>query len=91
MRSLYTEAAGRGLPNPTHLVGEVRRVLAQYQQVVTTRSSRIVTQCLLTRSMLYKMYIHAFYTQSRIWTIVVIYEEVYHYNTCILFDEFFQS
>ena len=46
-----------GLPNPTHFDGEARFVQAQNQnqQVVTTRSSRIVTECLLTRSMLFKI------------------------------------
>ena len=39
-----------------HLEGEVRFDQAQDQQVVTTRSPRIVTECLLTRSMLIKMY-----------------------------------
>ena len=50
-------AATSGLPNPTHLDGEVRFVQAQGQHV-TTRSSRIVTECLLTRWMLIKMYVH---------------------------------
>ena len=51
VRSQYTEHAASGLPNPTHLEGEVRFDQAQDQQVVTTRSPRIVTECLLTRSM----------------------------------------
>ena len=42
-------------PNPTHLEGEVRFDQVQDQQVVTTRSLRIVTECLLTRSMLIKI------------------------------------
>ena len=46
------------LPNPTHLVG-VRLFQAQDQQV-TTRTPRIVTECLLTRSMLIKMYVMIF-------------------------------
>ena len=71
---------GGGLPNPTYLEGGVRFVQAQDKQVVTTCSSRIVTVCLLTRSMLFKMYTHAIYTQSRIWTIVNIYQKVYQYN-----------
>ena len=41
MRSPYTEHAASGLPNPTHLEGEVRFVQAQYQQVVTRRSPRV--------------------------------------------------
>ena len=56
VRSPYTELAASGLPNPTHLEGEVRFDQAQDQQVVTTRSPQIVTECLLTRSMLIKMY-----------------------------------
>ena len=52
VRSPYTEHAASGLPNPTHLEEEVRFDQAQDQQVVTTRSPRIVTECLLTRSML---------------------------------------
>ena len=51
MRSPYTEYVASGLPNPTPLEGEVRFVQAQDQQVVTTRSPRIITECLLTRSM----------------------------------------
>ena len=52
VRSPYTERAASWLPNPTNLEGEVRFDQAQDQQVVTTRSPRIVTECLLTRSML---------------------------------------
>ena len=48
MRSPYIEHAASGLPNPTHLEPEIRFVQAQDQQV-TTRSPRIVTECLLTR------------------------------------------
>ena len=59
VRSPYTEHAASGLPNPTHLEGAVRFDQAQDQQVVTTRSPRIVTVCLLTRSMLIKMYVYA--------------------------------
>ena len=40
-------------------IKEVRFVQAQDQQVVTTYSPRIITECLLTRSMLIKMYVHA--------------------------------
>ena len=57
VRSPYTEHAASGLSNPTHLEGEVRFDQAQDQQVVTTRSPRIVTEYLLTRSMLVKMYV----------------------------------
>ena len=38
---------------------------AQDQQVVTTRSPRIVTEFLLTRSMLIKMYVYAMYIWER--------------------------
>ena len=50
VRSPYTEHAASGLTSPTHLEGEVRFDQAQDQQVVTTRSPRIVTESLLTRS-----------------------------------------
>ena len=60
LRSPYTEHAARGLPNPTHLEGEVRFDPAQYQQVATTRSPRIITECLLIPSMLIKIYVHAY-------------------------------
>ena len=59
--SPYTEHAASGLPNPTSLEVEVRFVQAQDQQVVTTRSPRIVTECLLTRSMLIKIYVNVIY------------------------------
>ena len=58
----YTEHAASGLPKPSHLEGEVRFDQAQDQQVVTTRSPRIVIDCLLTRSMLTKMYVHGIYS-----------------------------
>ena len=66
VRSPYTEHASSGLPNPTHLEGEVRFVQAQDQQVVTTRSPRIVTECLLTRSILTKMYVYAIRSVSEV-------------------------
>ena len=56
MRSAYTERAASGIPNPTSLDGEVRFIQAQDQQNITTRSPRMVTECLLTRWMLIKMY-----------------------------------
>ena len=65
VRSPYNEHAASGLPNPTSLEGVVRFVQAQDQQVVTTRSPsspRIITECLLIRSMLIKMYVHAIYS-----------------------------
>ena len=65
----YSVHAASVLPNPAHLKGEVRFVQARDQQVVTTRSSRIVTECLLTQSMMIKMYVHAIYSLFRIGTI----------------------
>ena len=63
VRSPYTEHAASGLPNLTHLEGEgVRFDQAQDQQVVTSRSPRIVTEYLLTRSMLIKIYVHAIHS-----------------------------
>ena len=62
----YTEHASSGIPNPTHLEGEVRFDQAQDQQVVTTRSPQIVIECLLTRSMLVKIYVYAIYSWFRI-------------------------
>ena len=75
-RSPYTEHASSGLSNPTNLEGEVRFDQAQDQQVVTTRSPRIVTECLLTRSMLIKMYVYAIYSRFRIGTILSIRKHV---------------
>ena len=69
VRSSYTEHAARGLPNPTPLKGEARFVQAQDQQVVTTRSPRIIIECLLTRSMLIKIYVHAVYS----WLCIELY------------------
>ena len=57
VRSPYSEHAASGLPNPNHLKGGVRFDQAQDQQVVTTRSPRIVTKSLLTRLLLIKMYV----------------------------------
>ena len=69
---------------------------AQDQQVVTTHSPRIVTECLLTRLMLIKMYVYAIYSRFRIGTILSIskhgYECItYHYTITIESDESFQS
>ena len=66
VRSPFTEHAASGLYNPTHLEREVRFDQAQDQQVVTTRSPRIVTECYLTCSMLIKMYVDAIYSRFRI-------------------------
>ena len=79
VRSPYTEHAASGLPNPTHSEGEVRFDQAQDQQVVTTRSPRIVTECLLTRSMLIKMYVYAIYSRFRIGTKWSIRKHGYEY------------
>ena len=83
VRSPYTEHAASGLPNPTHLEGEVRCDQAQDQQVVTTRSPRIVTECLLTRSMLIKMYVYAIYSRFRIGTILSIRKHGYEFITTL--------
>ena len=83
VRFPYTEHAASGLPNPTHLEGEVRLDQAQDQQVVTTRSPRIVTECLLTRSMLIKMYVYAIYSRFRIGTILSIRKHGYEFITTL--------
>ena len=70
VRSPYTEHAASGLPSPTQLEGEIRFVQAQDQQVVTTRSPRIIPECLLTRSMLIKIYVRAIYSWLCIGTIL---------------------
>ena len=80
VRSPYTEHAASGLPNPTPLEGEVRFDQAQDQQVVTTR---IVTECLLTRSMLIKMYVYAIYSRFRIGTILSIRKHGYEFITTL--------
>ena len=79
VRSPYTEQAASGLPNPTHLEGEVRFD----QQVVTTRSLRIVTECLLTLSMLIKMYVYTIYSRFRIGTILSIRKHGYEFITTL--------
>ena len=80
-----TELAASGLPNPNHLEGEVRFDQAQDQQVVTTRRPRTVTECLLTRSMLIKMYVHvyAIYSRFRIGTISSIRKHGYEFITTL--------
>ena len=84
VRSPYTEHAARGLPNHTHLEGGgVRFDEAQDQQMVTTRSPRIVTECLLTRSMLFKMYVYAIYSQCRIGTILFIRNHGHEFITTL--------
>ena len=81
--SPYTELAASGLPNPTHLEGEVRFDQAQDQQVVITRSPRKVTECSLTHSMLIKMYVFAIYSRFRIGTILSIRKHGYEFNTTL--------
>ena len=85
VRSPYTELAASGLPNPTHLGGggEVRFDQAQDQQVVTTRSPRIGTECLLTRLMLIKIYVYAIYSRFRIGTILSIRKHGYEFITTL--------
>ena len=79
VRSPYTELATSGLPNPTHLEGEIRFDQAQDQQVVTTRRPRI----LLTRSILIKMYVYAIYCRFRIGTISSIRKHGYEFITTL--------
>ena len=87
MRSPYTEHAASGLPNPTQLeVGEgggIRFDQAQDQQVVTTPSPRIVTECLLTCSMFIKMYVYAIYSRFRIGLILSIRKHGYEFITTL--------
>ena len=83
VRSPCTELAASGLPNPTHLEGEVRFDQAQDQQVATTRSLRIVTECLLTRSMLIKIYVYAIYSRFRIGTILSVRKHGYEIITTL--------
>ena len=84
VRSPYTEHAASGLPSPTHLEGGgVRFDQAEDQQVVTTRNPRIVTECLLTRSMLIKMYVYAIYNRFRIGTILSTRKHGYEFITTL--------
>ena len=83
VRSPYTELAASGLPNPTHLEGEVRFDQAQDQQVVTTRSPRIVTECLFTHSMLIKMSVYSNNSRFRIGTILSIRKHGYEFITTL--------
>ena len=69
---------------PSYSLGaEVRFDQAQDQQVVTTPSPRIVTECLLTRSMLIKMYVYANYSLFRIGTILSIRKHGYEFITTL--------
>ena len=65
------------LSNPTPLEGEVRFVQPYPIGGGGTicpgskpRSPKIIVECLLTHSMLIKMYVHAFYSWFCIWTIL---------------------
>ena len=79
--SVHRAYAASGLPNPTHLQGKVRFVQAQDQQVVTTRSPKIVTECLLTRSMFMKMHVHDIYSRFRTGAILSIRKYEYDFIT----------
>ena len=59
VRSPYIELAASGLPNPTRLEGEGAGTIYPGSRPagVTSRSPRMVTECLLTRSMLIKVYL----------------------------------
>ena len=83
VRSPYTKLVASGLSNPIHLEGEVRFDQAQDQQVVTTRIPRIVTDCLLTRSMLIKIYVYALYSRFRIGTILSVRKHGYEIITTL--------
>ena len=83
VRFPYTEHAASGLPNPAYLEGEVRFDQAQDQQVVTTRSPRIVTECLLTRSKLIKIYVCTIYSRYCIGTILSIRKHGYEFITTL--------
>ena len=63
--------------------GRVRFDQAQDQQVITTRNPRIVIDCLLTRSMLFKMYVYAIYSRFRIGTILSIRKHGYEFITTL--------
>ena len=66
VRSPYPEHAASGLHNLLTWRGRLRFDQAQDQKVVTTRSPRIITECLLIRSMLIKKYVYAIYSRFRI-------------------------
>ena len=88
VRSPYIEHAASGLPNSTHLEGEVRFDQAQDQQMVTIRSPRLVTECLLTRSMLIKMYVYAISSRFQIGTILSITKHGYEFITTLSLSSF---
>ena len=76
-------AGEAGYPTLLTWRGEVRNDQAQDQQVVTTHSPRIVTECLLTRSMLIKMYVYAINRRFRIGTILSIRKHGYEFITTL--------
>ena len=82
----------RGLHSPSMLRAGYPTLL-HWQQVVTTRSPRIITECLLTRSMLIKMYVHAIYSWFCIETILSNRKHEYEFITTITikFEESFRS
>ena len=92
MRSPYTEHAASGLPNPTHLEEKVRFIQAQDQQVII-RSCRIVAECLLSRSMLIKIYVHDMYSRFLAGAILSFRKYDYDFITTVTmeFDASFQS
>ena len=69
MRSPYTEHVASELLNPTPLEGEGTIYPGSRPTDATTHSPRMVAECLLTRSMLIKMYYH-FMVCASIYTIV---------------------
>ena len=75
--------------HPTLLTwrGEVRFIQSQDQQAqgltTTTRSSRIVTECLLTRSMLIKIHVHDIYSRFRAGAILSIGKYEYDFITTV--------
>ena len=77
----YTEHAASGLPNPTDLEGA--GVEYDLTRLKTSRwlphGLRIVTECLLTRSMLIKMYVYAVYSRFRTGTILSIRKHGYEF------------
>ena len=67
-----------GLPNPTPLEGEVRFIQATDQHV-TTRSPRMVAECLLASSTLNKIYYLVANPEGRISRDVAHFKMVYQF------------
>ena len=79
---------------PTLLTWRGRYDLSRLkQQVFITRSPRIVTECLLTRSMLIKMYVQAIYSRFRAEAILSLGKCEHDFITTVTieFDDSFQS